>query len=154
MSLELVLVPLAIASVGAWKAARAADPQTDPGTVNAVQVNSRMRDGALVAAALGDLGLRVRHDAGGGFTAVEQQRSVTFGRDGDGLWHGVFEEPWTEAEALELLDRLDAAYGRRVQQELLARIRERAPQAGLRVDSESVEADESVTVMLTVGAGR
>lgn len=152
MSLEIVLVPLAIAGVGAWKASRATKVDASAESINAVQVNSRMRDGDLVAAALGDLGLRISSGSDGGIAATEEQRHVTFNRDEEGLWHGLFDEAWAEGEAVDLLNRLDVAYGRRVQQEVLAKIRDRAPNAGMAIESETVEEDDSVTVLLTVGA--
>lgn len=43
---------------------------------------------------------------------------------------------------------VDAAYGRRVQQAVLTRLRERAPQAGMTIASETVGDTDTVTVVL------
>ncbi len=48
---------------------------------------------------------------------------------------------------------IDAAYGRRVQAVVLERLRQRAGAAGFRLESETVEDDASVTLVLTVQQG-
>ena len=55
-----------------------------------------------------------------------------------------------EAEAAELVSRLDAAYALRVQQTVAARIRERAASAGFELVSESRDDDDTVTMVLDV----
>ncbi len=41
-------------------------------------------------------------------------------------------------------------YGKRVLQSLVQRLRERAPAAGMNIESETVEEDETVTMVLNV----
>jgi hypothetical protein len=41
-----------------------------------------------------------------------------------------------------------------VQQALVQRLRERAPQAGMEIESETVEEDATVTMVLNVNRGR
>ncbi len=149
MSIEIVLVPLAIAAVGAVRAALVEDAP-----YREVQVASRLRDGALVAQALGDLGAVVGSADHDRIEAVHDGRASAWTRTDAGLWVARFDASWDESAALALLAELDAAYGLRVQQEVLRKIRERAPGAGMSVASETVGDDDTVTLVLDVGSGR
>ena len=146
MSLEIVLVPLAFAAVGAWKARRPASDNTPT-----IHVASRMRHGGLLADSLSDLGIAVTHESEGHISAVQQERKLEFRRNDEDLWVATFDGSWSEGEAMELLTRLDAAYGRRVQQDVIAKIHERAPAAGMHITSEVVDNEDTVTLMLSVG---
>jgi hypothetical protein len=111
-----------------------------------------MRDGALLAQALQDTGAAVTSSTDSleiSWTDV----TARFDRDQDGVWSAHFGGDVDEARARELVGAIDSAYGRRVQSAVLDRLRERAPAAGLRLDSETVEADSSVTLVLTVDRG-
>ena len=146
MSLEIVLVPLAFAAVGAWKARR---PESD--NAPTIQVASRMRHGGLLVNSLNDLGLAVTHEGEGHISAAQQEGEVAFRRNEEDLWVATFAESWTEIEAMELLTKLDVAYGRQVQKDVIAKIHERAPAAGMHITSEAVDNEETVTLMLSVG---
>ena len=146
MSVTLLLVPLAVAGATAAKAAM--DRRADGPTI--CQVHTRMRDRTLLAEALRDTGALVTV-TGETLTAAWRQPDIdaTFTRDADGIWAahltGVAQE-----QAVRLVTAVDAAYGRQVQRAVLTRLREQAPVAGLRLESESVQDDASVRLVFEV----
>lgn len=149
MSISLVLIPLAMAAVGAWQASR---KETDADGRTVCHVQTRMRDSELLVAALTDTGAAVTRSAEaitGNWRGVRAQ----FQRDSSGIWQVDFTGEVDEQRAAEIVVAIDQAYGRQVQQTVLARLRARAPSAGMTVASETVEDDDSVTLVLNVGAG-
>ncbi|AEV83749.1 hypothetical protein ACWT_2692 [Actinoplanes sp. SE50] len=144
MSVSLLLVPLALAGAAAVQAR--AERRSNGQTL--VQVNTRMRDVTLLADALRDTGAVV---SGGeaALTARWGDQALTFGRDADGIWSAHADGVGVE-RAVELITAVDAAYGRRVQQAVLDRIRAQAPAAGLRLESESRQDDASVRLVFEV----
>ena len=167
MSIEIVLLPLAIAAVSAWQAKREAD---EAGR-QVVAVGTRMKNERLLEAALADTGAavsRVDTEIVAEWSGTDRDRTVgdrtvgdragregtraRFARSPDGIWVIRLHGEVTPDEATDLARRIDAAYGRRVQQEVLIRLRERAPEVGMTVESETVEDDDSVLLTLTVGS--
>ncbi|KUL24103.1 hypothetical protein [Actinoplanes awajinensis] len=144
MSVSLLLVPLALAGAAAVQAR--ADRRHDGVTV--VQVNTRMRDVGLLADALRDTGAVVTTTTDV-LTGSWGEQTLAFRRDADGVWSAHAAGTTTE-RAVELVTAVDTAYGRRVQQAVLERIRDRAPAAGLRLESESVQDDASVRLVFEV----
>jgi hypothetical protein len=110
-----------------------------------------MRNEPLLVAALGDTGAYVTRNEGQ-LAASWRGLTATFVRDDLGVWSAHFRDDVKLELAEQIIGAIDAAYGRRVQQEVLAKIRERAPQSGMSVESEAVEADDTVTVVLSVVA--
>jgi hypothetical protein len=148
MSVSIVLVPIALAGIAAWQASRRVP---DVQGRMSCRVSTRMRSEPLLAAALADTGASVTI-ADGQLIASWIGLTGTFLRDDAGIWSAHFSEDVELERAEQIIGAIDASYGRRVQQEVLARIRERAPQAGMHVESEEVEADDTVTVVLNVSA--
>ena len=148
MSVSLVLVPLAFAAVSAYQAARAS---ADDEGRTVCHVATRMRDERLLGEALADTGAHVVPHQGS-LVARWQGVDATFARDEHGVWQVDLTGEVTPESAAQVVAAVDAAYGVRVQQEVLTRIRERARTAGMAVESERVEQDRSVTLVLTVGA--
>ncbi|MFD6415277.1 hypothetical protein [Streptomyces sp. NPDC060194] len=149
MSVTFVLVPLALAAVSALQAGRK-EVDRQGRTVHHVQ--TRMRDESLVARALQDTDAQVSLSADM-IRADWQEVRGQFRRDTHGVWQAEFTGEINEVEAGRIISAVDRAYGIHVQQTVLARLRERAPTAGMTVESETVEADESVTVVLAVERG-
>lgn len=142
--MSLLLVPLAMAGVAAVQAA--ADRRAD----GVCQVRTRMRDADLLAAALRDTGATVTLSADAATLAVVWPgATATFGRDAEGIWGAHFDGVGRE-RAVELVTAVDTAYGRRVQQAVLERLRDRAPAAGLRLESESVDDNAGVRLVFEV----
>lgn len=149
MSIEVLLIPLAIAAISAATA-------TKKGTEGRpqIEVSSRMRDGELLTESLRNLGAEVV-DAGENHVQVRiGQRGMTMNRGQDGIWSAHFEPSWTEEEAIQAIVDLDQVYGANVQREVVRKLKERAPGAGFDIESESVDEAQTVTMVLTVGAGR
>ncbi|MGD6978849.1 MULTISPECIES: hypothetical protein [Citricoccus] len=145
MSVELLLVPMAIAAVAAWKAKQGADAAGRP----VVTVATRMKDERLLRMALADTGAVVAADRDGilgSWTGMQAR----FTRDADGIWAVHAWGAVTTQSVTELAMSIDSAYARRVQEEVVDRIRARAPEAGLTVASETVQEDDTVVLVLNV----
>ena len=108
-----------------------------------------MRDASLLAAALRGTGAEVTE---GGEEIVARWRGAQarFTRTEDGIWAAHFTGDVDEARAVDIVHAIDAGYGLQVQRAVLERLRERAPAAGLRLESESVAADSSVRLTFAV----
>lgn len=148
MSIELILIPMALAAVSAWQAKNASD---DDGR-QVVAVGTRMRDDRLLQFAIVDTGAQVARQ-GDVITATWHDSQGRFTRDANGIWAAHFVGDISLDTASDLIADIDTAYGRHVQQEVLTRLRERAPAAGMAVESETVEDDHSITLVLNVNAG-
>lgn len=148
MSVSILLVPLAIAAVSAWQVGR---HETDSDGMTICHVQTRMRDQRLLTAALRDTraDVAVTNDS---LVARWQGVDASFQRDDQGIWQAHFTGDVDVERASGIIEAVDLAYGRRVQHDVLAKLRERAPLAGMLVASETVEADDSVTLVLNVGA--
>lgn len=149
MSISIILIPAAIAAVSAWQASR---PATDGTGRTVCHVQTRMRDDGLLVAALTDTKAIVTQSEG---RIIAQWQSVQaeFARDAQGIWQVDMTGEVDQEIASGIVAAVDQAYGRQVQAAVLARLRERAPVAGMKVESERVEQDASVTLVLTVEAG-
>ncbi|MEV6924266.1 hypothetical protein AB0M46_07120 [Dactylosporangium sp. NPDC051485] len=143
MSVSLILIPLAIAAA----AAHAGLSKGKDATV--CQVQTRMRDAGLLAAALRESRAAVASEDG---VLVADWAGVRarFARDERQIWTAHFTGDVDEARAVDIVRAVDAAYGRQVQQAVLARLTERAPAAGLRLESRSVTPDRAVRLVFAV----
>lgn len=147
MSVSIILVPIALAAVAAWHAA-----QTEEQDGHLVcHVATRMRDPQLLTAALTDTGASVE-TAEGEVVARWHGVDAVFRRDEQGIWSVHLTGETDEEQALDIVTAIDAAYGRQVQRAVLARLKARAPDAGLEVTSETKQGDD-ITLVLTVAAG-
>lgn len=150
MSISIVLVPLAVAAVAALHSSRR--DQDDNGRT-VCHVGTRMRDENLLGDALSDTGAIVTRTSPNQVRAAWRGVVTDFTRDSDGIWSAHLVGEVDEERARSIIAGVDVAYGRRVQSAVLAKLRERAPAAGLHLQSENVEEDSSVTVVLTVQQG-
>lgn len=146
MSVSIILVPLAIAAVGAWQASR---QEVNSEGAAVCHVQTRMRDQQLLGRALQDTRAVVSM-APDAVVARWSGLEAEFRRDGAGIWQANFTGDVDVERATEIVLLVDVAYGRLVQQTVLARLRQRAPEAGMSIASETVESDESVTLLLNV----
>lgn len=166
MSVSLILVPaaLAVAGIVGGIGVAGVQSQTDAGQRDAapsprgaatpLRVQTRMKDADLLASALRDLGAETVQTVDGELTAIIGDLSLRMTRDEDGIWTahvaGSDGHDADVTDATALIERMDAAYARRVQQAVAARIRARADDAGFELVSESREQDDSVTMVLSV----
>lgn len=169
MSVSIILIPAAIAAIASMAAGGAATAGVGAGIAGAIrsmsggggqpevlQVRTRMKDRALLAQALEDLGA-VDVEVGDEVAATVDGVKLLMQASPEGIWAANFTavkgapEVTTEV-ATKLAERLDAAYAARVQTAVAERIRERATDAGLELVSETVDDDQAVTMTLNVRA--
>jgi hypothetical protein len=143
MSVTLKLRSAALAQLDA--ATLAAHTQAQAGVVT---VRTRMRHRDLLARAL--VGLRAQvTDDGTAVTAAWEGRRITFTYGPEGVQVAHVDGPGlVPAEASRLVLSVDEAYAAEVQRAVVARLKDRAAQAGMRVESERVNADQSISVTL------
>jgi hypothetical protein len=144
MSISLILIPAAIAGVAAATGMRGGRH----GEATVVRVQTRMRDETLLAAALADTGA-VTETSGDVVMARWSGITARFERGSDGVWSSHVDGA-NRKRAIEIVEAVDQAYGRHVQKAVLARLRERAPAAGLRLESEEVLDDDAVRLVFEV----
>lgn len=158
MSVSVLLIPAAIAAVAAVNAAidnKAKNCETnttaEDEAVPQVQVRTRMRDLDLLQDALTDTQADVVRAAEDSLEAAWTDATAVFDRDSEGIWQVHFSgEDIDRQRAAEIVQAIDEAYARRVQQAVVRKLRERAHTAGLELASETVEEDQSVTMVLNV----
>ena len=146
MSIEIILIPMAVAAISAWQANR---KMGEDGQAQ-VEVSTRMKNADLLATSLRDLNANV-HTTSESITATWPALEARFARNSDGVWTAHFAGDVTTETATGVVHDLDRAYGLRVQQAVLERVRARAPQAGMAIESETVEEDRTVTLVMNVG---
>ena len=115
-----------------------------------------MKDRGLLSDALKDLGA-VDVEVGDQVAATVDGIKLVMQSTPEGIWAANFtakdgKSEVTTEQATKLAERLDAAYAARVQTAVAARIREKAADAGLDLVSETVQEDESLTLVLDVRA--
>lgn len=146
MSIEILLIPAAMAAITAWRAR--AD---DGGTPHTCTVRTRLRDRELVGTAVGNLG----GTANVGQDSVRAELegvaiSLRWEPDGAVVAHA-------ESADVDLVQRLlhdlDAEYAALVQSAVHAQLLERAGQLGMVVESETVDESNDITLVLAQ-AGR
>lgn len=162
MSVSIILLPAAIAAiaaamgaggagiVGAGIVARKGGPST-------LQVATRMKDLALLQDALRDIGAASTQATESEVKATIGDLSLTMTRNAEGIWEAHFESlsgaVVEEQNVAGLLTHLDRAYAARVQSAVAEKIRMRADSAGLDLVSETVDDDQTVTMVLNVRQG-
>jgi hypothetical protein len=156
MSVEFVLVPASFMSTG---------PLASRGILGALTrsligepvpsclVQTRMRNANLLGAALRDVraDVTVRDDQ---LLAHWQGFKAIFARGPDSIWQAHFIGAVDEQQARSIIADVDRAYGLRVQQTVVQRLRDRAATAGMSVESQTTDQEDNVTLVLNVGAGR
>ncbi len=140
MSLELILVPAAIAAVAAVRAARA--------STGSLVVETRMKNRQMLLQACQLAGAESVNDAT--LTASWADLEITFNHQDDGTLVALARGPGDQHQLEQLLLAVDDAYGRVVQQQVLQRIQANADRLGMRVESQQEHDDSSVTVVLEV----
>lgn len=147
MSIEIVLIPAAIAAYGAYKSFKTSRSAQN---VVSCEVQTRMRDTDLLVAALRETGAMLER-TGTGMAASWAGVRADFALDADQVWHAVFTGDVNEDKAVGIVTAIDQAYGIQVQRAVVERLRQRAPQAGMTVVSQTVESDNSVLMVVDVG---
>lgn len=146
MSVEMLLIPVAMAAYGAWVARADAAAQEGVAARTTCVVQTRLRDPNLLIDALTAVGATVTY-SDAVVTGVLGGAGISFspGADGVAVAHVTGA---SVAEAERLIHLVDGEYAACVQSRLYERLHERAAALGLTVESEAVGKDNSITVVL------
>lgn len=143
MSLEILLIPVALAAHAAWQARAERDQQ------RAAVVQTRLKDPDMLGRAISNLGGQASLAADGVDGQLDGAR-LHFGVNADGL--AVARITGVEPEeAEELIRRIDGDYAAQVQTRMYDQLMSRAAALGLTVESEEVDDDNTITVTLLTG---
>ena len=140
MSLEIILVPLAIAAYGSWKA-RSMEKD------NVLMVETRLKDSALLAMAIQAMGGTSVEVDGGVVQAVVGNRKVSFRSDSSGILTAHVDTK-NQDEATSLLLEVDKQYGIQVQAAVVERVKQRAGGLGMNFVSQVTSEDGSINIIL------
>ena len=140
MSLEIILVPLAIAAYGSWKA-RSMEKD------NVLMVETRLKDSALLAMAIQAMGGTSVEVDGGVVRAVIGNRKVSFRSDSSGVLTAHVDTK-DQDEAISLLLEVDKQYGIQVQAAVIERVKQRAGGLGMNIVSQITSEDGSINIIL------
>jgi hypothetical protein len=138
------LLPAALGVV-----AKAAIAQSSP-TSNVCTVSTRLRDAGLLHLALRDTGALTNSTSADAIDVEWAEMTAQLRRTADGVWQAHFRGTEDRQRCVDTVLAIDAAYGLRVQAEVLQRVRDRAPAAGMSLLSQTANADRSVTMVLEV----
>lgn len=147
MSLEIILIPLAIALV--TQAKSKAKENTPNNSSHQVAVETRMKNLELLQNAMRNIGCTTTMQEGE-ITASLNATNFTFKKNPQGIWAARFPAGTSVEVAEQIIGQIDKAYGIEVQAEVLRKIKERAPQSGMTLESETINEDSSVTLVLAV----
>jgi hypothetical protein len=140
MSLEIILVPLAIAAYGSWKA-RSMEKD------NVLLVETRLKDPTLLALALHAMGGTSIEVDGGVVQAVIGNRKLSFRSDSSGVLTAHVDTK-DQDEAVSLLLEVDKQYGFQVQEAVVERVKQRASGLGMNIVSQITSEDGSINMVL------
>ena len=140
MSLEIILVPLAIAAYGSWKA-RSMEKD------NVLMVETRLKDSALLAMAIQAMGGTSVEVDGGVVQAVVGNRKVSFRSDSSGVLTAHVDTK-DQDEAISLLLEVDRQYGLQVQVAVVERVKQRVSGLGMNIVSQITSEDGSINMVL------
>ncbi len=147
MSLEILLIPMAIALV--TKVHSKVNENTPNASSRQVAVETRMKNQDLLQNAMKSIGCTtnmVKNE----ITASLNSNYFTFKKNSEGIWAANFVAGTSVDVAEKIIGQIDKAYGIEVQAEVLRKIKERAPQTGMTLESETINEDSSVTLILAV----
>lgn len=154
MSVEIVLVPLAlaaaqaVATVGGGLAAGMTDRAE-----RTCLVQTRLKHKGLLLEALADVGA-VAEETETGVRGRIDALVFEFVHHEDGTLTAKFPAGTEPDRAQAFVLETDAAYALRVQQTVRDRIRQRAGELGMTIEAEHVDADNSITLVLDVDGTR
>ena len=140
MSLEIILVPLALAAYGSWKA-RSMEKD------NVLLVETRLKDSALLTLALHAMGGTSVEVNGGVVQAVIGNRKVSFRSDSSGVLTAHVDTK-DQDEAISLLLEVDRQYGLQVQVAVVERVKQRVSGLGMNIVSQIISEDGSINMVL------
>lgn len=146
MSVEVLLIPAAMAAYAAWKA------KEEVGPAHSVWVQTRLRDRDLLARSLRELGMEVTVDQEGLHAEAGDVRlRFTVNEDGVAVAHVDSGEV---EKARELIHAVDQQYAALVQVALYERVKAKASKLGLTIESERIDENNALTLVLALNEVR
>lgn len=146
MSIELILLPVALPFLIASEIKRAAIGDKAP---RSVDVSSRMKNEELLQKAFEAHGVKVRKKLGV-WSGTWDGHFFSYHRNEQGLLVFSFPKDMDVEKAKSFIADIDQSYGYLVQRLLVARIQERVTLSGFSLESERVEQDHTVTMVLNL----
>ena len=145
MSIELALLPIAIAAVTAWSSRNRSRPQGEKSFL----IETAFADEKTLKEALVALGCPGTVSAKGVYSKLGTSR-IIFARQQDNRFDALFLGDIKETDACHFVEGLSEEYGKVVQQRVYQRLLKEAPKHGLVYEREEVLADNSIVVTLQV----
>ncbi|MGQ0846742.1 MAG: hypothetical protein ACT4QF_21700 [Sporichthyaceae bacterium] len=154
MSVEIVLIPLALAAA---QAVATVGGGVAGGVVDRSEriclVQTRLKHSGLLVEALQDLGASAEVTATG-VRGTRDGLDFAFVHHEDGTLTAQFPPLTDEDLARDFVLETDAAYALRVQATVHERIRQRAGELGMTIEAEHVDPEHGITLVLDVDGGR
>jgi hypothetical protein len=153
LSVEILLVPLALAAAHAVMAVAGvmtAGVDENGEERKACVVQTRLKHPGLLVEALHSVGAKAKAHSDGSVTGTWEAINFSFVHKEDGTLSAHFDADVDVERARELILATDAAYAKAVQEAVRQRVKQRAGELGMTVESETVGQDESVTLVLNV----
>jgi hypothetical protein len=145
MSVELALLPIAIAAIGAIASRKRAQRQAE----TSFSLETRMTDPRILQAALGNCGCQSVATGAAVDSAIEGARIIFEPRD-NGALNAAFFGAIAPSQAEEFIASLYGEYTRLVQQDVYQKVIERAAAKGLSLESEEIQQDDSIVLTFCV----
>jgi len=145
MSVELALLPIAIAAIGAIASRRRARQQAE----TSFSLETRMTDPRMLQAALENCGCQSVSTGATVDSAIQGAR-IVFEPGENGAINAVFFGGIASIQADEFIASLYCEYTRLVQQDVYQKVVERAAAKGLSLESEEIQQDDSIVLTFCV----
>jgi hypothetical protein len=142
VSLEILLIPVALAAHAAWQARAERDQ-------HAAVVQTRLKDPGMLRQAIANLGGQASLGADGVRGQLDGA-TLHFAVNADGLAVARI-AGMNSQEAEDLIRRIDGDYAAQVQTRMYDQLMSRAAALGLTVENEEVDEDNTITVTLLTG---
>ena len=152
MSIELALLPIAIAIAGAIAAAGTARTleQWAQNDQSAFSLSTRIKDAQLLEAALENYGCRTV-TVGEAIKLGDAGQQIIFAPNAEGVFDAVFMGNISRAHAERFVFDIYEQYTQQVQQQVYQNLLARAKDRGMKLESETFQEDNSIVLTFVVG---
>ncbi|ERI09677.1 DUF1257 domain-containing protein [Aneurinibacillus aneurinilyticus] len=144
MSIEIVLIPLAIALTK--EIAEGISNYTDNNRNDHVVIETRMKDESLLKQALGEWSCSFRHVETLDFLESINENEVTFLLNEEGCYSLVLPESADRGAYIEWINDVEKSYTHYLQQSVYQNLMEKAKRQGMILEQEEVLEDNSIQV--------
>jgi len=153
MSLEILLVPLAIAATGgiAEIIKKRVERQS---TFQYVLIQTRMKDEALLKKALQEWDTQFRQIEEGDQIQLDSDREAVFIVGEEGRYLLVLPETEEQEKYTKWIENLEKSYTHYLQQEVYTRLRERAEEQGMILEKEELMQDDSIQLTYVINQNK